>query len=99
MGMPLVNGRVDATVKRRAEQVLAARSVTASEAIRALYQHIADTRELPDFIRPDAGAEGAARERKLAVLRSVAGISHSELIAKDSDAERVLGEEIARRHA
>ncbi|MDR0592667.1 MAG: type II toxin-antitoxin system RelB/DinJ family antitoxin [Bifidobacteriaceae bacterium] len=97
--MTLVNGRVGEDVKRRAEKVLAAHSKTPSEAIRALYEHIAATRELPDFLRPDRAAEAAVREGRLAALRSVAGISHSALIAADEDAERVLGDEIRRRHA
>ena len=64
-----------------------------------MYEHIAETRQLPDFLRPDSAAELAGRERRLAALRSVAGISHSALIAADEDADRVLGDEVRRRHA
>ncbi|MDR1186869.1 MAG: type II toxin-antitoxin system RelB/DinJ family antitoxin [Bifidobacteriaceae bacterium] len=99
MGMVLVNGRVEETVKRRAEEVLAAHSTTPSQAIRALYQHMSETRQLPDFLSPDPESERAARERRLEILRSVAGISHSEAIAADADAERILGDELERRHA
>jgi antitoxin component of RelBE/YafQ-DinJ toxin-antitoxin module len=98
MGMVLVNGRVDGAVKRRAEKVLAAHSKTPSEAIRALYRELAETRELPAFLAADPGAERAERQRRLAILRSVEGLSHSDLLAGDAATERVLRDEIERRH-
>jgi DNA-damage-inducible protein J len=99
MSMALVNGRVDVRVKKQAEGVLAAHATTPSEAIRGLYQHIAETRQLPDFLAPDPRTEQADRQRRLAVLQSVAGISHSHLLVSDADTARLLVEELESRHA
>ncbi|MCL2424582.1 MAG: type II toxin-antitoxin system RelB/DinJ family antitoxin [Micrococcales bacterium] len=99
MGTALVNGRVDERVKRQAESVLAAHHKTASEAIRGLYQHIADTRQLPDFLTAaDATKARHERERKLTALLSVAGISHSAAITTDEGTAETLEAEMRRRH-
>ncbi|MCL2091091.1 MAG: type II toxin-antitoxin system RelB/DinJ family antitoxin [Micrococcales bacterium] len=99
MSTVLVNGRVDERVKRQAENVLAAHHTTPSEAIRGLYQHIAETRQLPDFLTAaDADQARAEREHRLAALMSVAGISRSPAIATDAGTAQVLADEMRRRH-
>ena len=99
MSTVLVNGRVDARVKRQAESVLAAHHTTSSQAIRGLYQYLAETRRLPDFLMAaDADQAHAERERKLAALLSVAGISAAPAIATDEGAAQVLAAEMQHRH-
>jgi DNA-damage-inducible protein J len=99
MSMVLVNGRVEERVKHQAEGVLAAHDKTPSEAIRGLYQYIAETRRLPDFLTDaDEIAARSERERKLTLLLSIAGLSHSPEITTDEATDRLLADEMNRRH-
>jgi len=99
MGKVLVNGRVDEQVRRQAERVLAAHGTTPSQAIRGLYEHIAATRQLPDYLTaPDEAARRAERQRRLALLESVAGVSHAPAITTDEGTADVLAAEMLRRH-
>jgi antitoxin component of RelBE/YafQ-DinJ toxin-antitoxin module len=95
MSTVLVNGKVDAEVKRQTDAVLARSGKTASELIRALYQHIATTRRLPDFIAHQGEAERARRQRALETLLSVIVPGHSD----DAGDDKALLEEMERRHA
>ena len=99
MGTVLVNGRVDAQVKWDAEAVLASLRSTPSQAIRELFEYIARERRLPAYEAEAAdGAVRADRERRLAMLETVAGISRSPAIAGDDDAAAALDAELRRRH-
>jgi antitoxin component of RelBE/YafQ-DinJ toxin-antitoxin module len=98
MSSVLVNGKVDAEVKRQADAVLARNDKTASELIRALYQHIATTRRLPDFITNQGEAERARRQHALETLLSVIVPGNSD-DASDATDDKALLEELERRHA
>lgn len=98
--MVLVNGKVDAEVKRQADAVLASQGKTASEVIRSLFQSIASTCQLPDFMRDeDAQAEQRQRTQRLNLMMSVAGIIQSSPPLTDDDVDSLLWEETVRRHA
>jgi antitoxin component of RelBE/YafQ-DinJ toxin-antitoxin module len=95
MSTILVNGKVDAEVKRQTDAVLARSGKTASELIRALYQHIAMTRRLPDFITRQGADERARRQHALELLLSAIVPGNSD----DANDDKVLLEELERRHA
>jgi antitoxin component of RelBE/YafQ-DinJ toxin-antitoxin module len=95
MSTVLVNGKVDAEVKRQADAVLARSGKTASELIRAIYQHIATTRRLPDFISNQGEAERAKRQRALEMLLSAIVPGNPD----DASDDKALLEELERRHA
>jgi len=95
----LVNGRIDAQVKRDAEAVLASVRSTPSRAIRDLFEYIAREQRLPAYeVEAAQGAAHADRERRLALLETIAGISHSPAITSDDDAAALLDAELRRRH-
>ena len=99
MSTVLVNGRVDAQVKREAEAVLASLRSTPSQAIRDLFGYIAREQRLPDYDAQAAdGAVRADRERRLAMLETIAGISSSPSISLDDGAAAVLDAELRRRY-
>jgi antitoxin component of RelBE/YafQ-DinJ toxin-antitoxin module len=95
MSTILVNGKVDAEVKRQTDAVLARSGKTASELIRALYQHIATTRRLPDFIANQGEAERVRRQRSLETLLSAIVPGNPD----DASDDKALQEEMERRHA
>ncbi|MDR1264001.1 MAG: type II toxin-antitoxin system RelB/DinJ family antitoxin [Propionibacteriaceae bacterium] len=97
MALVLVNGRVDERVKRQADEVLAAHHKTPTDAIRSLYQYLADQRDLPAFMRP-TDDDGADRRRRWEALRSVAGLTRDPAIATDEGYERARWDEAARRY-
>ena len=46
-----LNARMDSTLKERGDKVLRDNGISVSTAVRALWQELASTRELPDFLR------------------------------------------------
>lgn len=51
MELAQLNARIDLQVKRDGDAVLARMGVSATEAIRALWSHLAESGQLPDFMR------------------------------------------------
>jgi len=98
MSTVMVTARVDAEDKRRADRVLAAGRHTWSEAIQSLASYIARTNRLPDDLGQPAPDDLAEREARLKTLMSVAGISHAPALATDEEAQRILADEMMRRH-
>lgn len=68
-----LNIRIDQTLKVRGDKVLRAHGVSTSAAVRALWEHLAATKELPDFLH-EAHRDEKACEKKKAALKALAGI-------------------------
>ena len=98
MATVMVNARVSAEDKRRADQVLAADRRTWSQAIQALVAYMARTRSFPQVLDEPSDDEAAERQRKIDILMSVCGIVNSPELITDEDDERILYEEMMRRH-
>ena len=98
MATVMVNARVSAEDKRRADQVLAADRRTWSQAIQALVAYMARTRSFPRVLDEPPADEVAERQRKLDILMSVCGISSAPELATDEGADQILYEEMMRRH-
>lgn len=80
-----LNVRMNAPVKERGDKVLRDNGISASAAVRALWQELADTRALPEFLEK-ASSRSSARTSKLRALEALTGIAQGELSGK-SDAE------------
>jgi|GEM_PF-4278863 len=94
----MVNARVRADEKRAADKVLAADGRTWSQAIQALSAYMAKTKSFPEVLDQPTEDELAERQRKLDILMSVCGIVNSPDLITDEDDERLLYEEMMRRH-
>ena len=68
-----LNVRMDATLKQRGEAVLREYGISTSEAIRCLWNELAESRQVPAFMQ---GASEAAQQKakKKAALMAFAGI-------------------------
>lgn len=97
MATVIVNARVDAKEKERADAVLAAERRTWSQAIQALVTYISRTHKFPEVLDEPSPDEMAERQRKLDLLMSVCGIVTSPELITDEDDERILFEEMMRR--
>lgn len=69
MATAVVSGRVDEAVKARADAYIRAAGLGVADVVKAVWEHIAQTGEVPV---PDAGAEGTADNRKRDALQSLA---------------------------
>ncbi|MCL2593993.1 MAG: type II toxin-antitoxin system RelB/DinJ family antitoxin [Promicromonosporaceae bacterium] len=99
MSMVLVNGRVDAVTKQRAEQVLSEHRLTASQAIRTFFNHLAAGSPLPEFLTPPLETDAVEERRaRLARLESIAGLVSSAALATDEGAAALLEAEMMQRH-
>ena len=68
-----LNIRIDETLKERGDRVLREHGVSTSAAVRSFWAHLANTRELPEFLSDDL-CQRDGREKKKAALRAFAGI-------------------------
>jgi len=98
MSSVLVNARVDAATKAEADRVLAAERRTWSQAIQALAVYMRRNHEFPKVLDEPSPDELAERQRKLDILMSVCGIVTSPDLITDEDDDRILYEEMMRRH-
>jgi len=94
----MVNARIDAEDKRRADDVLASSHKTWSQAIQALAKYMRRTQQLPDVLtEPDVDA-AAERQRKMDAVMSLCGIVDDPELATDEATDRLLYEEMMRRY-
>jgi len=96
MSTATISARVNVKDKSAADKVLAANRRTWSQAIQALAAYIGRTQTIPDVLEPVD--EDAERERNWDRLMSLAGIVKSPEMITDEDDERLLYEEMMRRH-
>lgn len=69
-----LNIRLDGALKERGEKVLRSHGVSVSAAVRALWEQLAATKELPDFLMAHTQEEEAKRKR-VAALKGLAGVA------------------------
>ena len=96
MSTATISARVNVKDKSAADKVLAANRRTWSQAIQALAAYIGRTQTIPDVLEPVD--EDAERERNWDRLMSLAGIVKSPEMITDEDDERLVYEEMMRRH-
>ena len=73
-----LNIRINAPLKERGDKVLREHGMSASAAVRALWQELATTRKLPEFL--EKAADNSSEKRaKLLALDSLTGIAQGEL--------------------
>ena len=77
-----LNVRMSPVLKERGDKVLKEHGISTSEAIRALWQELADTRALPPFLMAATQEDSALKAKKLA-LESLAGIAEGSLSSLD----------------
>lgn len=71
-----INVRLSASLKKRGDEVLKRSGVSPTQAIRALWEEMARTRMVPDFILQEAHqGEDEERQRKMAALRGLDGLA------------------------
>jgi addiction module RelB/DinJ family antitoxin len=100
MATSIVNAKVDSYIKQQADEVLVLFGKTPSDVIKALWEYIAQKRELPDFInKQDESDKQRAHEQKLKIL--MGAVSKSTLPSKEinRDYKELLAEELVRRYA
>lgn len=73
-----LNVRMGATLKERGDKVLKEHGISTSAAVRALWQELARTRELPAFLAEQA-EQLEAKRAKLAALESLSGVAKGTL--------------------
>lgn len=68
-----LNIRIDQTLKERGDKVLRDHGVSTSAAVRALWEQLASSRELPPFLR-ESLQRSSGRTQKKAALLELAGV-------------------------
>lgn len=68
-----LNIRIDDALKERGDKVLREHGVSTSAAVRALWEQLAASKELPDFLREKLDAQDG-REKRKAALKALAGV-------------------------
>ena len=75
MAATQMNTRIDEELKRRGDEVIARHGLTPSQVVRAVWEHIGEIDDLPEFMRiPDAEAIEAERQRKVKLVEEGAHI-------------------------
>ena len=73
-----LNVRMSAPLKERGDKVLRENGISTSAAVRALWQELATTRSLPDFLEA-LTQEPSGRKSKLIALDALAGVAQGSL--------------------
>lgn len=84
-----LNIRIDETLKERGDKVLRDHGISTSAAVRALWAQMANTRDLPAFLQDELRMEDG-RDKKKALLRSLAGIGEGSCSTLTDDEMREL---------
>jgi len=73
-----LNVRMSAPLKERGDKVLRENGISASVAVRALWQEMATTRSLPSFLQ-QATEESSAKKAKKLALNALTGVARGSL--------------------
>lgn len=96
MAMTAMNVRIDEREKAQGDKVLAAYGITASDAVRRLWDHLAQTRKVPDYLLAEDEATKEARiARKRKALDSFLGSLEGSPYA-DMTLEEIRNEQLSR---
>lgn len=82
-----VSVRLDGTLKKRGDAVLKRHDISATEAVRMLWQELAQTRRLPSFIEKAQG-QSEGKKAKLAALDRLSSFPSTSWSAHDDEALR-----------
>jgi antitoxin component of RelBE/YafQ-DinJ toxin-antitoxin module len=94
----LINGKVDPATKTRVDAILKGHNTTASEAIRTLWDYIAETQSLPEFFFDvEQKTPAATRRARKGQLLALSGIVTTPLNILDD--EQSLLEALEKRNA
>lgn len=74
----VLNVRMNAALKERGDKVLKENGVSVSDAVRALWQEMATTRELPDFLS-NTTPEATTKKARKQALDSLVGVGQGAL--------------------
>lgn len=90
-----LNVRIDSTLKERGDKVLKEHGVTVTEAVRALWETLAKTHELPAFLQEQDSKKEATRKKldaigQLGSLRTTAFSNMSDDELRDMQYEEKL---------
>ena len=84
-----LNVRMDTSLKHRGDAVLRERGIGTSEAVRALWQHLATSHEIPDFLEKADSRQ--QKQIKKAALLSLAGVAEGRLSDASDEELEALG--------
>lgn len=87
----MLNVRLDRSMKAEGEGVLSRAGLTATDAIRALYQYMEKTHEVPDCCIPQTSSLTADQKRK--ALRELIGVAP---LRSGEDAQTLKAERLSR---
>lgn len=85
-----LNVRMGESLKERGDKVLRENGMSASTAVRALWQEMADTRSLPDFLQK-IGQDESAKQAKIRSLDALVGIAEGSLSGLSDEEIREIG--------
>ena len=85
-----LNVRMNAPLKERGDKVLRENGISTSAAVRALWQELATTRELPEFLK-EATQEASSRRAKKAALDALTGVAQGALSDMSDDQLEAVG--------
>ncbi|MBO4351962.1 MAG: type II toxin-antitoxin system RelB/DinJ family antitoxin [Eggerthellaceae bacterium] len=85
-----LNVRMSAPLKERGDKVLHDNGISASAAVRALWQEMATTRTLPAFMQ-DLKDDSAAKKAKRLSLEALAGVGEGTLSALSDEELEAIG--------
>lgn len=85
----VLNVRMDSALKKRGDKVLADSGMSVSEAVRALWSVLAETHEVPEFLRKSSAGE-AKKKAKLEALERLSAIGKA---VSSKKAKRLSGKD------
>ena len=85
-----LNVRMSAPLKQRGDKVLKDNGISTSAAVRALWQELADSRELPPFLKILVEQQDAKRA-KLHALSALAGVAEGSLSSLTDEELEAIG--------
>ncbi len=93
-----LNVRIDPTLKERGDKVLRENGISVTEAVRALWKELVDTRQIPSFMQ-QAGRTSDKKKRRFEALSRLCATpagEHSKMT--DAELHDLLYEEALRRY-
>ena len=85
-----LNIRIQAPLKERGDKVLREHGISASAAARALWQELASTRTLPEFLEK-ATSTSSAKKAKLLALDNLTGVAQGALSTLSDEELETVG--------
>lgn len=84
-----INIRIEEDLKEQAQNVLKRNGIGTSEAIRRLFQELANTQELPAFLQEETNEVEKEIQERRSLLRSMVGILEKPVTKQEIREERL----------